>query len=189
MTITTTITPDAKSFPYSTLSPPLIDSSAMPIGEVHFTIPGASVDAGGVAEDQHLRISCLLPINFAYVIVESNFTMEGNGEDAGNWNRWGNGLIRNSSVDPGRVTSPFLVDGHSVSTSFGSTNKTWQAANLPNGIWFVPSGNSGQVNCTFDFHNLDLDGGQTFVGFNVRFLQYKIAQAHHAVVNAPTLVR
>ncbi len=65
--------------------PPQIASmwSFVPRAFIHFTLDGATLDAKPINDDQHLRISGVLPAGFAYQLVQIGMTIEQ--DVAGSW--------------------------------------------------------------------------------------------------------
>ena len=193
--VKTTFTPDAAMFPYRTLTESVIGRTNVPLGEVHFKELGSQIPAVTGGDIQEAVIEMKLPTNYAYVLAEIALSL--NYEDNSGANIWDKSLfcfMKNSNaggLTGGRTNFPFEMVNHNLQTvnGFGYTQQFYAPVQLPRSVYFVPTGNDGQVECHMYMSTADIDGTIVYVGLSARFLQFNINQAHDAAVNLPQLTR
>jgi len=193
-TTITAFTPFGPQFPFTGLSDDRQELTELPRSEITFNIKnGAIVAGGGVDDDQLLNIMCVLPVNFAYVLVDIHMQL------------FSSAVLDNADIDDWDATAEASVI---ESSEFSDADALWYQQGISNGtllalddiqarrIWtfdrlmrkvIVPKTTNAVL--TVNVGNNTPDGAAAKVNFQARFLVYDIAQAHHVWVNNPSLVR
>jgi len=179
---TTTLTPDAEIFGYTTVAGAMLDRTNAPRGEVVFKENNATIAEAEPAEDQLAVIQMLLPQNFAYVLVDLFLQVQA--LDAEDWEKAALVVI-NVSED---TSIKFNLVGTDISTftAPGLQSVGYNVVNLPRAI-VRPVGMGTSV--SINVGNVQEVGLEAGLSLYARFLQYDIAQHHDVAVNLPTLIR
>lgn len=183
-TTSTAIEPVPVVLPYRTLSSVPQADSPFPLGEMRFSSTGESITAAAGGNDQRANFKALLPRNYAYALIECNFSMTS--LEIGDWTQFVECFWSNTTVNPVRNFSPFLLDSKGATFGLGAI---WQPNDIPNGVIQVPASNAGFTHMQATFLNPVIDGTESFLGFNIRVLYYAIGQANTTIVNTPSLTR
>lgn len=173
---------------------PQIDDTLFPIGEVSFIEAGQAVTAGEAGDSQAIQLDCVLPVNYAYTLVDINLNLSlTNDMDFDNWSPMARCSFRDTSVGgTKRKIVVFALVSAGAFGEFGGGSELIMSpfnGRIPRDLKQVPTGNPGNVNLEIFWVNDSLNGEIAFLGFSVRFMQYSIAVASHATVNTPQLVR
>ncbi len=186
MATTSTVSdPDPVYFPFTGFEKgPSRISSPYPRGQVTFSNASVAITVAGAGEDQLWRINMVLPIGYAYVLVEVHFQIQGALADLAGWDTVFNGEI--NLTNPVRAI-PF--DGVSLGDTFATTlldRRIFTFPDLPKDIIISDDG-TAQAGFRVGNHTTD-DAAMTGIIFG-RFLQYDVEQAHHYLVQTPQLIR
>ncbi len=184
-TTTTTTDPDPVYFPFTGLEKgPSRIASPYPRGQVTFSTPSVAITVAAGGADQAWRINMILPIGYAYVLVEVHLMIQGAIADLAGWDTVFNGEI--NLTNPVRAIA---FDGISLGDTFSTSaldRRVFTFPDLPKDIIISDDG-TAQAGFRIGDHTTD-DGAMTGIVFG-RFLQYDVEQAHHYLVQTPQLIR
>lgn len=186
-TTTTNLTPAAELFGFTGLPGALQERSAVPRQEVIFNIIDGDITVAAGGADQDLSITCNLPVNFSYALMEVHLAI--NGADAADWGN--SALAIWTDGDATDRTIACLFEGTSKgvagtsSSSFGALSRQYTFADKPTVI-LLPA---NEPKLVLKVANSTIDGAAMNTHFMARMLMFDIDQAHHWEVNTPMPIR
>lgn len=190
-TITTSLTPSPRFFPYQGISDPNRDQSVVPRGELVFSGQREAITDGGVGNDQLLAINCQLPQNFSYVLTDVGLTIEM--VDVGDTCLWDE-TVQLTALDAQTVANRFLTTpypgistGNFLELEGAAGRQVYAFNSLPRFVILPPAGDNASV--LISAGNPTLNDNSSTATFLVRVLMYDISQAYHYEVNTPIPVR
>jgi len=191
-TISTIVNPEPRIFGFSGLADAQLENSEVPRAEVVYA-EDFTIEAGTVTDDQAVFITCILPQNFAWVVVDLHFSVitsdKPNGQTVG-WDSPANFVFADGPSPTMRtIQIPGIgrVEGISMGTESNSSIIPYWFENIPKMVLVPKPGQAAQLSVRVA--NREQDRPECSGSFAARFMMYDIAQAHHFYVNTPALVR
>jgi len=179
---TTTITPDAQIFGYTTVAGGMIDRTNAPRGEVVFNANNAPILDGEAGEEQLLILVMNPPENFAYALVDLFFQIQGN--EADEWEAEALAVLNATGEQAIKFNLPST--GFATFLSSGNKSRTYEVVNLPRVL--IRPATTGNVFTINAQHTMPQGVGASTTVY-ARFLQYDVAQHHDVATNLPSLIR
>ncbi len=184
-TTTTTTAPDPEVFSFSGLPPLRIQQpSPLPRGFISYENSAVAITVAGAGEDQVWRINCVLPIGYAYILVDAHISMQGAIADLAGWD-----TVMNAELNFDTPVRAIQFDGVSQGDTFSTTTidrRVFTFPDLPQAI--IPVNDIvSQVGFRVGNHTTD-DAAMTGSVF-VRLMQYDIEQAHYYALHTRQLIR
>ncbi len=167
---------------------------AVPRGFVHFALDGVALDAKPINDDQHLRISGVLPAGFAYQFMQLGMTIEQ--DVAASWNA--KAIMRLVNWTPNAAHGAHLVfqleDGFEFADAGAVSPVTVLRGLHAAGAW--PLGHQvifsvAKAAISFSFlavNESDPAGAAGTVDFFASFLEFDLTQATRFGIQTPTPV-
>ncbi len=163
---------------------------AIPRGFVHFTLDGATLDAKPINDDQHLRISGVLPAGFAYQLMQIGMTL--NQDVAASWSV--RPIMRMVNWTPNAVAGVHVVFAWENAFEFADASavqpvkvlRAFDTSQQPLGNQIIFS--SGVAAISFSFlavNESDPAGAAGTVDFKASFLEYDLTQATRFGIQTP----
>lgn len=164
---------------------------AIPRGFLHFALDGVTLDAKPINDDQHLRISGVLPAGFAYQFVQLGLSLQQ--DVAAAWNA--RPIMRMVNWTPNSTQGPHLVWAFEDSFEFGDASAV-SAVTITRGLHAAgawPLGHQiifrqDQVAISFSFlavNETDPAGAAGTLDFLASFLEFDLTQATRYGIQSP----
>ncbi len=162
--------------------------ASSPRSEVTYSILAGAVTVGAVGEDQRVFINCILPINFAYVVVDCFVRLLT--ADAADWGVVGELSCADSdSSDRTFLASQEMISSGTIDVPSTTISRVWNAAHPLLRTVMLKAPASAATRCAVSISNASLAGTAGTLDFYMRFLQFDVEQTHHVGVNWPQLTR
>lgn len=186
-TTVTTLVPRMDLFGFTSLPGGAQERSAIPRQEVVFNIIDGDITVAAGGADQSLTITCNLPINFAYALMDVHLGI--NGADAADWSNTALGVWTDGDSSDRTIAALFEGTSKGVSqntsSSFGAVTRQYTFGDKP-GIILLPK---NEPKLVVKVSNATIDGALMNCHFMARCLMFDISQAHNWEVNTPIPVR
>ena len=181
----TAIAPTPQFFPLTGLPDVTQNKTSLPKAECYFIGVSEAITASGAGDTQSLSVTCSLPQNFAYTLLDISFRVWGI-DSSKPFETCGFAGFTDLRPSLGQVLAlAHMCEGTSHNT--GTTQEQVYAFNnRPTAVAIADSGPS-----SFEIYlgNTNTQVQASNAEFLIRFGVYNIDQAHHVQVNAPQLTR
>lgn len=173
-------------------NPPLEETaySNLPAGEVRFGTISQTLTAPGAGNEQSVTMSCELPQNYAYVLLElyAAIAAPAAGATGNNFEPGAFGILIDAPASNVANQGVFFGDTAHGSTFFtnGVENLCWNFTRLPN-LVLIAGSTTGLLQC--NFMNFTQNETGYSITFHARLARYSINQAYNVEVNTPLLTR
>lgn len=189
-TVTTTIAPTLKLFPFTGFTEPYAERTSAARAEVLASARNQVVAAAGAGDNQEVSVVIDLPVNFAYALVD--YCLSINNSAAGatyNFARNGSLFLFDTTGAAGRTLDvPIGLEGVEAVNDEDKPQVFYRPFNVWKGIVQAAAPGS-QVRAIAELFNTTAADGAYAVDISARFIQYDVTQRHNFAVNSPQLVR
>ena len=169
----------------------------LPQGEVRFVQLFETVDAAGAGNEMAIAISCTLPENFAYVLLDLSceIVAPAAGSNGNNFQPVANAILQNAATT-GESDQGMLFRGKSENRhspygggylNNGKEDMIYCFDCVPNFVLVPKAGSTGLLNVNL-FNWTQGESGYLY-SFFARFARYTINQAYNVSVNTPSYTR
>lgn len=189
-TVTTALTPTPTIFPMQGIDDTVRDLSRVPRAEVFFSLDSEDVPVATGGDDSRINITCNLPVNFSYVVMEMNMKIDQASGTTWGWESRSSGFVLPGSVGNRDYNANFFSEGGDVSITDLQdvrVRRIFQFKDLPSMVILPKMGDQASIGCQIG--SASVDNAASKVQFMCRLLQFDVTQAHHFQVNTPTPIR
>lgn len=187
-TVTTSITPAVRTFPFAGYREPEAEDTGAARGQLFAFATNTEVAASGVGDNQRILVSLAFPGNFAYVMCD--LSMNVRAATGGTYGFPLNGELDiidatgGGQIQMGLNAAAVSIGSATVATSEGATYK-------PFNPWCGLFANEATGTATMRGALFNTTANDTAynVDFMARFLVYGFEQMHHLAVNSSIPVR
>ena len=182
---TTTFTPEPVPFPYSGLPSVSSDLSAMPFGEIRFSVLAGAIDVEAGGDSQLCNVTCNLPLNNAYAVMSIHFSIYG--ADITEWESSTDSWFTNGFGSAGQGRD-YIAPIPSWNEAIVGTVKAFRF-DLGNSLVIQPADSVSQPQIRLSLANDTINGSAMAINFHCRVLVFSTEQSYNVAVNAPMPVR